>query len=137
MRRLIIHCSATSPKVDVGVKEIRKWHQRRGWRDVGYHYIIRRNGEVEQGRPENRTGAHARGYNRGSLGICLVGGVDKYNDPEKNYTRKQWDSLLALVWGLHEQYPKAEILGHRDLPGVAKACPCFSVKDWWAKYDPS
>ena len=83
---LIIHCAATKPSMDIGVNEIRKWHLDRGWRDVGYHYMIRRNGEVELGRRNDDMGAHASGYNHNSIGVCLIGGMAEANSAENNFT---------------------------------------------------
>lgn len=130
---LVIHCAATKASMDIGVAEIAKWHREKGWFDVGYHYVIRRDGTVEKGRPDDRPGAHARSYNHISLGICLVGGVSEDGKtPEDNFTFGQWNSLTELVTNLKETYPDAVVLGHRDLPNVHKACPSFDVQSWWA-----
>ena len=132
---LIIHCSATPPSMDIGAVEIRRWHEQRGWFDIGYHYVIRRNGIIEKGRPENRPGAHVRGANEISLGICLVGGVREgtKDDAEDNFTPQQWASLRDLIVELKSRYPKAGVIGHRDVPGVAKECPCFDVLSWYER----
>jgi len=135
VRYIVIHCAATKPSQDVGVEEIRLWHLRRGWFDVGYHWIIRRDGTIEDGRPHDRPGAHARGVNHISLGICLVGGVAENGEPENNFTDDQWDALAGLVKGLKVGNPDAEVLGHRDLPNVNKACPSFDVREWYAKIE--
>lgn len=117
--------------MDIGAEEIRRWHLRRGWFDIGYHYVIRRNGKIEKGREDDVPGAHARGFNHLSLGICLVGGVaEDKKTPENNFTPEQFDSLASLLTGLKFDYPDAEIVGHRDLPNVTKACPSFDVKEW-------
>lgn len=132
---IVIHCSATTDKMDIGVKEIDAWHRERGFRKVGYHFVIRRNGMVELGREIDEIGAHAEGHNSNSVAICLVGGVDA-NDTKKakdNFTDAQWDTLLRLVKELQEKYPTAKVLGHRDLPGVQKACPSFDVTMWLTK----
>jgi hypothetical protein len=127
---LVIHCSASPPNVDVGVAEIRQWHLKRGFSDIGYHFVIRRDGRVEIGRPENLVGSHVRGHNSNSLGICLVGGTDARQRPENNFTAEQWASLQTLLMRLTQKYPNAKILGHRDFPQVAKACPCFDAIKW-------
>ncbi len=136
---LVIHCSATQPDVDVGAKEIRGWHKARGWRDIGYHYVITRLGLVEKGRDldgdgdvEDEQGAHAAGFNKNSLSICLVGGVDKNNKPESNFTRNQWRCLENLVNDIRDRHSLSikQVVGHRDLPGVQKACPSFCVRSW-------
>jgi N-acetylmuramoyl-L-alanine amidase len=112
--------------MDIGVEDIRVWHKDRGWDDIGYHYVIRRDGTVEPGRDEDAQGAHVRGWNEFSIGICLVGGSMGVVD----YTRCQWNSLKSLVYRLKMKYPKASVLGHCDYdPG--KTCPNFPVALWW------
>ena len=129
---IVVHCAATPPSADIGVAEIRRWHvEDRGWSDIGYHYVIRRNGTIEPGRPHDVVGSHVRGHNRDSVGICLVGGVNAAGAPDANYTDAQWASLKAIVHAMTVEYPHAEVLGHHDFPGVEKACPCFVVRDWW------
>lgn len=128
---LVIHCAATPADLDVGVVEIRRWHMQKGYSDVGYHYVIRRDGTVEKGRTDTTPGAHAKGYNVYSLGICLVGGLKKgTTKAENNFTDAQFAALWDLLRGLMGRYPEAEVLGHRDLPGVNKACPSFEVRAW-------
>jgi|TARA_R110001583_G_scaffold186931_1_gene347909 N-acetylmuramoyl-L-alanine amidase len=126
---IVVHCSATKPSMDVGLKEIRDWHvNERGWRDVGYHYIIRRNGEVELGRNANDTGAHAAGYNFKSIGLCMVGGMAEDNSTENNFTDKQWTALLDLVKQKLVDYPNANVIGHNEIS--KKDCPSFDVQQW-------
>lgn len=134
MRYITLHCAATPARMDIGVREIRQWHLERGFRDVGYHYIIRRDGTLERGRDENVTGAHTGGYNASNLGICLVGGVaDDAKTPQNNYTQAQWDTLRELLTDLHKRYPEAIIMGHNGFPGhESRGCPCF---DWRAYRD--
>lgn len=130
--KLIIHCSATKPDQDIGADEIRDWHvNKNGWSDIGYHYVICRDGMLEHGRPENKPGAHAKGYNSESIGICLVGGVDDDGRGVANFAMAQYVELWELVSRLLKKYPSAEVLGHRDLPGVAKDCPCFDVREFF------
>jgi len=131
---LAIHCSATRPSQDIGAADINKWHRAQGWTCIGYHFVIRRDGKIELGRPQNQIGAHVQGYNDRSVGICLVGGVSEkdVNVPEDNFTDAQWMSLKAVLEGLKKEYPQAHIQGHRDFPKVAKACPSFDVKTWLA-----
>ena len=128
---LVVHCADTYPNMDVGVKEIREWHKSRGWDDIGYHYVIRRDGLIEHGRPLFFIGAHVAGYNTNSIGICMVGGKGINKNPENNFTDLQFASLLDLVKELKLIFLKANVLGHRDLPGVQKSCPCFDVKTWF------
>lgn len=134
---IIIHCAATYPNMDIGVKEIRQWHVRdNGWSDIGYHYVIRRNGTVEQGRPLTIPGAHCAGRNARSIGVCLVGGLEKIPSGKSistaNYTDTQWTALCDLVRTLHNAYPDADVRGHQDF--AAKACPCFDVSAWWREH---
>lgn len=141
---LVVHCSATRPAQDIGVRDITQWHIQRGFDTVGYHYVIRRNGEVERGRPENAVGAHVRGHNVNSIGICLAGGVDNAGKPANNFTAAQFVALHQLLDELRKRYPEARVLGHRDLSpdrngdGVIspnefiKACPSFDVATWLA-----
>lgn len=138
---LVIHCSATKANVDanitlpgedIGAAEIHRWHMGpgRGYSDIGYHYVIRRNGAIETGRPLERIGAHVAGHNSTTIGICLVGGLDERGKAENNFEPKQWLSLKKLLAELKARFPGAEILGHRDFPKVAKDCPCFDARKW-------
>lgn len=134
---IIIHCSATPPTMDIGAKEIDRWHRERGFLKIGYHFVIRRNGSVEKGREVNEVGAHAKPWNNRSIGVCLVGGIKggdrqdrSFTNPENNFTDAQWNRLRALLGVLKADYPDAETIGHRDVPGVAKACPSFDVGQW-------
>lgn len=132
---IVIHCSASPPNAKVNASVIDRWHRERGFRKIGYHWIVNRDGAVEAGRSPTEIGAHAEGFNANSIGICLVGGVDAKNVPENNFTKDQFESLAFLLKGLVKVYPDAEILGHRDLPNVAKACPSFDVRAWLATQD--
>lgn len=131
IRQIVVHCSATKPTADIGKQEIDRWHRARSFRMIGYHFVIRRDGLVEEGRPISVAGAHVRGHNKYSIGICMVGGVDDDLEPSNNFTEDQWSALEKLVLNLREQFPATEILGHRDFPNVAKACPSFDVKEWF------
>lgn len=126
---LVIHCAQTKPSMDIGLREIDQWHKRRGWLGCGYHFVIRRNGQIEIGRAIQEHGAHVKGFNHNSLGICLVGGMDEDGDFDPDYTQKQWDSLDALVETLKNIYPQAAVVGHNDLD-PHKACPVFEVSSW-------
>ncbi len=129
---IVVHCSATKPSADIGAAEIRRWHLDRGFSDIGYHFVIRRNGVLERGRPLKKPGAHVKGYNRRSIGICWVGGLNNITGkPEDNRTEEQKITLATLVKALKEIWPYAEVKGHRDFPGVKKACPCFDARAWW------
>ena len=124
---IIIHCAATLANMDIGAAEIREWHVReRGWRDIGYHYVIRRNGVIEPGRDESIAGAHCQGRNARSIGICLAGGLGNDRRPENNFLPCQFDALERLIRELRQRYPGAGIHGHSDY--ADKACPVFDVQ---------
>jgi N-acetylmuramoyl-L-alanine amidase len=129
---IAVHCAATPAGMDIGVKEIDRWHRQKGFLKVGYHFVIRRTGQIELGRDEDEIGAHVQGYNAVSIGVCLVGGVDAddVSKAENNFTKEQFSTLRTLLERLQIQYPDAEVLGHRDFPDVAKACPSFDVRAW-------
>jgi hypothetical protein len=137
MRRIdliVIHCAATTPDMDIGADTIDSWHRQRGFAGIGYHYVIRRSGVVENGRPIQTAGAHAQGHNAHSLGICLAGGVRKDTltgklVAEANYSESQWAALRTLVEQLMRSFPDAKVIGHRDLD-QRKECPSFDVRDW-------
>ncbi|MEN6644297.1 MAG: N-acetylmuramoyl-L-alanine amidase [Armatimonadia bacterium] len=131
---IVLHCSATRGVQDIGAADIRRWHKDKGWKDIGYHFVIRRDGKVEKGRAIDAIGSHVQGHNINSVGICLVGGIDdKTWQPADNFTAAQWKSLKQLVDTLVKRYPAAKVLGHRDFPKVQKACPCFEAKVWAKK----
>jgi len=144
---IVIHCSATKASDDIGVKEIRAMHiNERKWTDIGYHYVIRRDGKVEMGRPTWAIGSHVEGHNWEAVGICLVGGAP-VDDPrtsmnetmtqgENNFTPAQMESLERVVRYLRrDSYKTAQVVGHHDFPDVKKACPSFDAKAWWAPFE--
>lgn len=131
---IVVHCSATPPKMDIGAEEIREWHmEERAFMDIGYHAVIKRDGTIERGRPMWAVGAGASGHNRDSIHVCMVGGVDSKGAPEENFTKEQFASLKAFLEYSLRTYDHATVLGHRDFPKVHKACPSFDVKEWWAE----
>ena len=123
--KIILHCSATPEGRDVSVDTIRGWHTKKGWSDIGYHFIVHLDGSVHAGRPIERSGAHVRGFNSTSIGVCYIGGVDKDMRAKDTRTPEQTKSLDALLWGLMNQY-SATLHGHNEFS--AKACPSFDVK---------
>lgn len=132
INRIIIHCSATPEGKDYTVDTIRKWHKQKGYADIGYHYVIYRDGSIMKGRPLEKIGAHTVGYNTGSIGICYIGGLAKdCKTPKDTRTKEQKESLLKLVHSLKEQFPNATIHGHNEF--AAKACPSFNVQEWYKK----
>jgi len=134
INQIIVHCADTYIHMDIGVKEIRKWHvEERGWSDIGYHHVICRDGILEPGRPVERAGAHCKGHNEHSIGICLVGGKGDDDKPECNFTSEQWRSLQLLVDDLLQTYD-AKVQGHNELD-THKTCPNFNVQAWAKGFD--
>ena len=127
-KTLIVHCAATKPSMNWGVREIRQSHKERGFLDIGYHFVIKRDGTLENGRDVMQVGAHTVGQNETSVGICLVGGVDDKMQPQANFTPQQMATLRKLLDELKAKFPGVAIKGHRDF--AAKACPSFDVKRW-------
>ena len=128
---IIIHCAATKPSMKVDATVIDRWHRERGWLKIGYHYVISRDGSIEIGRNEDTVGAHARGHNATSVGICMVGGLSEQGKPEDNFTENQWQMLTRLVDGLTSKYPEAEVIGHNNVSN--KDCPCVDVGEWYGE----
>ncbi len=124
INELVIHCSDTPAGRDDDASDIRHWHKARGWKDIGYHYVILLDGTIQSGRPVEETGAHVKGHNLNSIGICYIGGGNN----EDTRTEEQKESLELLLRTLKRMYWNAEILGHRDFSGVSKSCPCFNAK---------
>lgn len=125
---IVIHCSATPEGMTYPLESLRADHKKRGFVDVGYHYYIRKDGTVQEGRPLNQIGAHAKGYNTGSIGICYEGGLDASRKPKDTRTEAQKKSMLVLLKATLRLYPTIRrIVGHRDLPDVKKDCPCFDA----------
>ena len=125
IKKFIVHCADTPSHMDIGVKEIRKWHtdskpDGNGWSDIGYHYVIRRNGELEIGRPIERSGAHTRGHNEDSVGICLVG--------RHYFTSEQFMALQTLYTAFQSLYGNIPCYGHKDFDS-GKTCPNFEVRE--------
>ena len=124
--KIIVHCSATPEGKDYSVDTIRKWHLQRGFSDIGYHYIIYRDGSIHTGRDESVIGAHCKGHNSNSIGVCYIGGVaTDGKTPKDTRTTEQKQSLVKLLKELKAKYPQASIHGHRDFS--SKACPSFDA----------
>ena len=129
IKLLVIHCSATRCNVSFPVEQLRECHLQRGFKDVGYHFYITRNGEVHQCRPVSEPGAHVRGFNRHSIGICYEEGLDEEGRPADTRTQAQRFALIDLLAILKHQYPEAQVLGHYQLSAnIHKACPCFDAR---------
>ena len=144
---IVIHCSATPAGVDYRAADIDRWHKQKGWKMIGYNYVVDLDGTVEVGRPLTMDGAHCntaglsgQSYNKHSIGICYVGGLDENGKPADTRTQEQKLSLANLVNKLCDEYPITEVIGHRDASPDAngdgvisrnewvKQCPCFDVK---------
>lgn len=123
--KLIIHCSATPEGRDYTVADIDRWHKQRGWKGIGYHYVVYRDGSVHEGRDISVIGAHCAGHNATSIGICYIGGIDRNGNPKDTRTPAQRAALRDLVELLQTEYPQATVHGHREFAN--KACPCFDV----------
>lgn len=126
IREIIVHCSATPDGKDFTVDDIRKWHKARGFSDVGYHYIVYRDGSVHDGRSVHLVGAHCTNHNANSIGVCYIGGVaTDGKTPKDTRTPQQKEALLTLLKQLKSLYPQAKIYGHRNFSN--KACPSFAA----------
>lgn len=130
MRRIteiIIHCAATPEGKDFTVQDIDRWHRQRGFKCIGYHFVIYRDGSIHKGRPLDQIGAHCTGHNANSIGICYIGGCAADGKTAKDTrTVAQREALKRLVAELREAYPQATIHGHREF--AKKACPSFDVQ---------
>lgn len=124
---IILHCSDTPAGREVTVDDIRRWHvDERGWSDIGYHYVVYLDGTVHEGRPEAIQGAHCRGHNKQSIGICYIGG----GSGKDTRTEEQKEALVDLLLILKTKYPDAKIHGHRDFSN--KQCPSFDATEEYA-----
>jgi N-acetylmuramoyl-L-alanine amidase len=128
IKEIIVHCSATREGRDYTVADITKWHKQRGFNDIGYHYVIYRDGSLHNGRDVNLVGAHCTNHNAHSIGVCYIGGC-KFDGvtPKDTRTDAQKASLLKFLKDLKRMYPQATISGHRNW--CNKACPCFDAKE--------
>lgn len=145
INEIIVHCTATPEGKDYTVADITKWHKARGFKTIGYHYVVYRDGTVHAGRPEDQVGAHCQGHNAHSIGVCYVGGLTADGKTAKDTrTAAQKQALRNLLVKLRKKYPKAKILGHRDTsPDTnhngkvdkwewVKDCPSFDAKTEYA-----
>ena len=128
---IVVHCSAVRPGQTSSAAQIDTWHRRQGWKlGIGYHYVVRRDGQIETGRPEYMVGAHCQNHNSHSIGVCYEGGLDIRGHPADTRTEAQKEALIGLLKVLKERYPRVLIVGHRNLNPL-KACPCFdAVKEY-------
>ena len=135
VRFLVLHCSASRCNQDYSVEQLRRDHKARGFYDIGYHFYIRKDGTMTQHRKLLEVGAHARPYNRCSIGICYEGGLDEQGKPCNTMTTEQETRLIDLFRNLKILFPKAKIVGHRDLTGTTpKEYPCLDAGSWAARH---
>lgn len=127
INEIIIHCSATAEGKDFNAADIDRWHKQRGFKKIGYHYVIKLDGTIEKGRGVEEVGAHCLNHNKNSIGICYIGGLaSDGKTPKDTRTTEQKKSLWKLIVELLIKYPNATIHGHREFAN--KACPCFDAK---------
>ena len=136
IKYIVVHCTATQPEAKI--EDIKRyWKENLGWRNPGYHYILERDGTVTQLLPEEEIANGVKGFNESSVHMSYIGGVDRKNNPCDNRSQAQVHAIFDLIVELTERYPGAVVQGHRDFPGVAKACPSFDVKTWLKEYSPN
>jgi len=122
---VVVHCADTPADMDVGAADIRRWHvDERGWDDVGYHWIVKRSGQLEPGRDQRLQGSHALAVNSKSIGVCLVGRGD-------NFTEDQMYTLHNVIQTIKDMHPEIEVIGHSDVEPKKPQCPGFNVKEWY------
>ena len=123
--KIIVHCSATREGQDIDAATIDDWHKDRGWAGIGYHYVVKIDGTIEYGPMVDKVGAHCKGQNTGSIGVCYIGGCDEDMQPKDTRTSAQKTSLFQLLLFLKKMHKEATIYGHRDFS--TKACPSFDA----------
>lgn len=127
INKIILHCTATKDGVHVSVDTIRKWHEARGWADVGYHYVIYIDGTIHRGRDIDKSGAHTKGQNAKSIGIAYVGGLDKNDEAKDTMSMKQEVAFMSLVYSLRRVLGDLRVHGHNEYSN--KSCPNFNVQE--------
>ena len=129
---IVVHCSATPEGRAVKAEDIRRWHMNdRGFSDIGYHFIVCLDGTIQSGRPLEKAGAHCRGKNANSIGVCYIGGLNTNGIPADTRTEAQKVSLLSVLRALRIALPNVPIRGHRDF--APKACPCFDATEEYSQ----
>lgn len=134
VKEIILHCSATVEGKPFAAADIKRWHLAKGWKDIGYHYVVDLDGKVEKGRADNVNGAHTVGHNSIALGICYIGGVDKNNKPKDTRTDEQKESLFELVYTLLDKYNLKTDNIHCHYEFANKACPSFKREEFIEEY---
>lgn len=128
---IVVHCTATPEGRHHTAADIDRWHKQRGWRMIGYHWLVQLDGTIERGRPEKQQGAHVKGHNKGTIGVVYVGGCDADMKPKDTRTDEQKRALRCLLIDIKRRCPTYEIVGHCDLDS-GKACPSFDVRAEYA-----
>lgn len=136
IKHLVVHCTATPAMTTIQSIQ-RYWREKLGWKNPGYHYIIKRSGEVVCLFGEEFIANGVKGFNKNSIHIAYIGGVNEKGIAFDNRTTAQIESLFNMLMYLSEKYPSASICGHRDFAGVTKLCPSFDVKTWLSEYRPT
>jgi N-acetylmuramoyl-L-alanine amidase len=126
INEIILHCSATKEGQHFDASDIDEWHKARGWKGIGYHFVIKIDGTIESGRPVEHAGAHAKGRNRNSIGICYIGGLDENGKPKDTRTPAQRRALMRLLSVLQSDFGPIPVIGHNEISN--KACPSFDVQ---------
>lgn len=130
--KIFIHCSATPEGRDIKMETIKSWHVKgRGWRDIGYHFVIELDGMLRPARRMEQMGAGVKGHNEHSIHVCYVGGIDKSKNPKDTRTEAQRETLNTIIGGLLKEYPDASVHGHNEFAN--KACPSFDVQKEFGK----
>ncbi len=135
IKYIVVHCTATPPESTIESIQ-RYWREHLGWKNPGYHYIIKRDGEIICINDEENISNGVKGYNKNAVHISYIGGVDKAGNAIDNRTNAQRHVMFNKLVSLSEKYPNAVILGHRDFPGATKLCPSFDVRAWLKNYTP-
>lgn len=136
VKYIVVHCTATPPETSIESIQ-RYWREVKGWKDVpGYHYLIKADGQTIKLLDETKNSYGVYAHNSECISISYIGGIDKNGKPKDTRSRRQEVAMFNKIMDVLARYPKATVLGHRDFPGVKKACPCFDVKKWLLAYKP-
>ncbi|NDV83824.1 N-acetylmuramoyl-L-alanine amidase [Bacteroides sp. 51] len=122
---IMLHCTATPAERVLTREDIDRYHRERGFREIGYHFIIHQDGRVEEGRALSQAGAHCKGWNYTAIGVAYIGGTDKQGNPKDTRTEAQKEAIVRLIEGLKSLFAIKRVLGHNEVS--AKACPCYDV----------
>ena len=126
---IVIHSTLTKPNSNINIRTVDEWHRKRGLLKVGYHFFIKRGGQIEVGRGPNDIGAHTKDHDSDSVSVCMAGGLNTRGIVAPDYAKEQLESLFVLIKTLKYMYSNAQVVGHRDLSKTD--CPSFDVKEWW------